>query len=161
MINYVKGDATDPGKFVDLSAQNPAIIAHCCNNKGGWGKGFVLALSKRWAEPEANYRSWAKGPNELNMGAVSFAEIPNENITVANIIGQDGYRKTYQDKTVHVKYDAIRSGLKTVFLRAAHTNASVHMPRMGCGLAGGEWTEIEKILSPWAEFGFNIYVYDF
>lgn len=25
-------------------------------------------------------------------------------------------------------------------------DASVHMPRIGCGLAGGKWNEIEKII---------------
>ncbi|MEV6001124.1 Appr-1-p processing protein, partial [Streptomyces griseomycini] len=24
------------------------VIAHVCNDIGGWGKGFVLAVSRRW-----------------------------------------------------------------------------------------------------------------
>ncbi|MFJ6385555.1 hypothetical protein ACIQI7_36810, partial [Kitasatospora sp. NPDC092039] len=49
-ITYVRGDATTPqGKGVK-------VIAHVCNDLGGWGKGFVLALSRRWPEPEAAYR---------------------------------------------------------------------------------------------------------
>ena len=39
-INYLKGDATEPTK-------KPAIICHVCNDIGGWGRGFVLALSKK------------------------------------------------------------------------------------------------------------------
>lgn len=41
-INYLKGDATNPA-----SAGNK-IIVHVCNDIGGWGKGFVMAISKRW-----------------------------------------------------------------------------------------------------------------
>ncbi|PSL41287.1 hypothetical protein CLV51_1211 [Chitinophaga niastensis] len=45
-IIYFKGDATKP-----LGSANK-IIAHICNDIGGWGKGFVTAISKRWSEPE-------------------------------------------------------------------------------------------------------------
>jgi O-acetyl-ADP-ribose deacetylase (regulator of RNase III) len=45
-INYVRGDATVP------SVKGVKVIAHVCNDSGGWGKGFVLALSRRWPEPE-------------------------------------------------------------------------------------------------------------
>ena len=39
-INYLKGDATQP------HSQGTKIIVHVCNDLGGWGKGFVLAISK-------------------------------------------------------------------------------------------------------------------
>jgi O-acetyl-ADP-ribose deacetylase (regulator of RNase III) len=45
-INYIKGDATAP------ISKGEKIICHICNDIGGWGKGFVLAISKRWKEPE-------------------------------------------------------------------------------------------------------------
>lgn len=35
-IHYVKGDATCP------MTPGTKIIAHICNDRGGWGKGFVL-----------------------------------------------------------------------------------------------------------------------
>jgi hypothetical protein len=41
-INYLKGDATNP-----LGPGKKALL-HICNTTGTWGKGFVLALSKRW-----------------------------------------------------------------------------------------------------------------
>ena len=53
-IAYRKGDATAP------VASGAKIICHVCNDIGGWGKGFVLAISKRWPEPEAHYRAWYK-----------------------------------------------------------------------------------------------------
>ena len=53
-INYLEGDATQP------IGNGPKIIVHVCNDIGGWGKGFVVAISKRWKEPEAEYRRWYK-----------------------------------------------------------------------------------------------------
>lgn len=45
MINYLKGDATNP----EISGNK--IIAHICNDVGGWGKGFVVAVSKGGKNP--------------------------------------------------------------------------------------------------------------
>ena len=47
-IQYRTGDATRP------EGDGPKIIAHICNDVGAWGKGFVLALSKRWNTPRSN-----------------------------------------------------------------------------------------------------------
>ena len=55
-INYVIGDATQPvGEW-------PKIIVHVCNDIGGWGRGFVTAISKRW--PEADGVSLINPPEE-------------------------------------------------------------------------------------------------
>ena len=48
-IHYRVGDATAP------VADGPKIIAHICNDIGAWGRGFVLAISRRWPEPEKAY----------------------------------------------------------------------------------------------------------
>ena len=40
-LRIIKGDATRP------QASGPKIIAHICNDLGGWGKGFVVAISRR------------------------------------------------------------------------------------------------------------------
>ena len=40
-INYLIDEATAPDD------EAPGVIAHVCNDSGGWGKGFVLAISRR------------------------------------------------------------------------------------------------------------------
>lgn len=35
-LRFVRGDATSP------QAAGPKVIAHVCNDRGGWGKGFEL-----------------------------------------------------------------------------------------------------------------------
>ncbi len=45
-IKYITGDATNP------EADGLRIIVHVCNDIGGWGRGFVLALSNKWEVPE-------------------------------------------------------------------------------------------------------------
>ena len=60
-IIYIKGDATSP-----ISPGNK-IITHICNDIGGWGKGFVLALSKKWKVTEEAYRQWYKSQEEFSL----------------------------------------------------------------------------------------------
>src|SRR4051812_34801638 len=57
----------------------------------GWGKGFVLALSRRWSEPEAAYRAWHRGraSNDFAPGAVQLVPVERY-VQVANMIGRRG-----------------------------------------------------------------------
>ncbi len=48
-IRYLKGDATDP------EGDGSKVIVHIGNDVGKWGKGFVLAISNRWKDPERTY----------------------------------------------------------------------------------------------------------
>src|SRR5258707_4996004 len=70
-IKFIKGDATCP------QAKGTKIVCHICNDIGGWGKGFVLAISKRWEEPEAAYRAWYadRSSNDFGLGGVQFVQV--------------------------------------------------------------------------------------
>ena len=78
-INYIIGDATQP------VGEGPKIIVHVCNDIGGWGRGFVTAISKRWAEPEQRYRAWHHGEETtpFALGEVQFVSVADE-LWVAN-----------------------------------------------------------------------------
>ena len=156
MIHYLVGDATDP------QVGGNKIIAHVCNDVGGWGRGFVLSLSKRWPEPEHRYRNG----QELTLGTVLFVSVSHGSwlfdgtTYVANMIGQHGVRHA-DDGTPPIRYDAIEACLARVrtFIEQIGS-ASVHMPRIGCGLAGGKWSVIEPIIERTLH-GVDVYVYDF
>ncbi|MBK7882996.1 MAG: macro domain-containing protein [Chitinophagaceae bacterium] len=154
-INYLKGDATSP------QASGIKIIAHICNDIGGWGKGFVLAISKRWKQPEDAYRKWHKERNENDFGLGKIQIVPVEKyIYVANMIGQQGTKTG--SNGVPIRYEAVQSCLLLLAKSARDLKASVHMPRIGCGLAGGKWELIEPLIET-TLIGSNIetYVYDF
>ena len=138
-INYQVGDATRP------TGDHPKIIVHVCNDAGGWGKGFVVAVSRRWREPEKRYRAWYRGeePQSFALGQVQFVQV-EDTIWVANLIGQHGMG--FQRGLPPIRYEAIREGLVTVATKAKELHASVHMPRIGSGLAGGRWEEVERIV---------------
>jgi len=153
-VKYIKGDATHP------VGDGNRIIVHVCNDVGGWGKGFVMALSKRWKEPENQYREWAKSGDKFELGEVQFVQV-EPTIWVANLIGQRDVKKG-KDGSPPVRYNAIRKGLVKVSTFARQINGSVHMPRIGCGLAGGTWDQIEpSITHELTGAGIETNVYDF
>jgi O-acetyl-ADP-ribose deacetylase (regulator of RNase III) len=153
-LTYVVGDATRP------AGNGPRIIVHVCNDIGGWGAGFVMAISRRWSDPEESYRRWhaENGDVPFQLGQVQFVEV-EDSLWVANMIGQHGIRRSGSDPPI--RYDAVRSGLHRVAEFAIASGASVHMPRIGCGLAGGSWDQMEPIIiQTLVEAGVEATVYD-
>jgi O-acetyl-ADP-ribose deacetylase (regulator of RNase III) len=154
-IIYIKGDATCP------QAKGVKIICHVCNDIGGWGKGFVLAISRRWEQPEAEYRAWhAAGKHGgFSLGAVQFVQV-EPYIWVANMVGQRGMKRGSSGPPI--RYEAVATCLQQVAVKAQELEASVHMPRIGCGLAGGEWSKVEPLIEEHlCGAGLAVTVYDF
>ena len=139
-LRIIRGDATAP------QAAGPKIIAHVCNDIGGWGKGFVLAVSRRWPDPERAYRQWhrERSGNDFGLGATQLVQVQGD-IWVANMIAQRGIRSGSSGPPI--RYDAVADCLTAVAEHAVRLTASVHMPRIGCGLAGGRWDRIEPLIA--------------
>lgn len=153
-INYLIGDATRPvGEGVKL-------IIHCCNDIGAWGAGFVVALSKRWELPEKCYREWCRQfptRNEIYavetgdavLGEVQFVKVEPD-IIVGNMVGQ---RNVYPMPNPRggfippIRYNAIEKCLNKVAEYAKEKDCSVHFPKFGAGLAGGDWSKIEELIN--------------
>ncbi|MGA4688488.1 MULTISPECIES: macro domain-containing protein [Micromonospora] len=153
-FRIVRGDATSP------QAKGPKIVAHVCNDLGGWGKGFVLAVSRRWPEPERDYREWHRhrAGNDFGLGAVRLVRVAPD-VWVANMVGQRGMRRGSAGPPI--RYDAVERCLATVADHAEELGASVHMPRIGCGLAGGSWQRIEPLIRrALSDRGIPVTVYD-
>ena len=136
---YGTGDATL------RMGEGPCIIAHICNDIGGWGKGFVQPLGRRYPEAEAQYRAWFRRKTDppFALGQVQFVEVAGQ-VWVANMIAQHGIGR--QGPTPPLRYEALRKCLRSARAFAQAQNAFVQMPRIGCGLAGGNWEEVSKIV---------------
>lgn len=149
-IKYVKGDATQP------QGDGLKIIAHIVNDLGAWGNGFVVAISKRWKNPEASYREWHKNKdhNDFASGSIQLVQVEPD-IYIANMIAQHGLSRYIKNGIMDdldsevppIRYDALRESLKKVCALAKKHNASVHGPRFGSGLAGGDWRLVEQIIN--------------
>lgn len=92
------------------------------------------------------------------LGDVQFTHVGN--ITIANMIAQNGYSKPGQPA---ISYAALETCLALVrsHAEAYSPTLAVHMPRIGVGLAGGKWDVIEPmIVRELCERGVEVTVYD-
>jgi O-acetyl-ADP-ribose deacetylase (regulator of RNase III) len=145
-VQYVTGDATSP------QGDGRKIIAHITNNLGGWGSGFVLPLAKKYPQAELAYRRWAdkrQHPSDnwltefppFDLGEVQYV-IVSPSVVVANMTAQDGYPSAENPHPCDL--EALDLCLTDLFEFARQKRASIHMPRIGCGLGGATWDEIEE-----------------
>ncbi len=145
-ISTLSGDATSP-----RPKKNGIIVAHIVNNKGGWGKGFVLAVDKVSPCPKAAYKAWAEAHNrDIPLGETQFVEaLPG--YFVSNMCAQDGLKGTDENPCL-VDYKALERCLRMTFHRAIRLSYHVHIPEgMGSGLAGGDKDTILKLIQKTAE----------
>lgn len=138
MITYLKGDATCP------QAKGHKIIAHVCNDIGKWGKGFVMAVSAKWPEVRDFYLKCYRLGINSSIGNVQFVQA-QPYIEIASMIAQHGIKTGSHGPPI--RYDALTKCLLLVASEAKYHKASVHMPRIGCGLAGGKWSQVEPIIN--------------
>jgi len=152
MITYLVGSALEP-------VTQPAIIAHICNDIGAWGAGFAKALGKQYPLACSSYRKWHRGDQggySFGLGLVQFAWISRA-ICVANMVAQHGLRS--HENPMPIRYESLTHCLTAVADHAASNSCSVHMPRIGCGLAGGSWDRVEPIIEATLK-DVSVYVYD-
>lgn len=151
-LKYISGDALIP------ESGGHRLIIHCCNSIGAWGRGFVLALSKRWKKPEEEYRKWHRSQANFKLGEIQVVDVQSDT-AVINMIAQVGIYK--KDDQIPLRYEALETCLDKVGELALQTGSSIHAPRFGAGLAGGNWGEIEPIIvSKLIKRGINVTIYD-
>jgi len=143
------GDATDIPEHM-----RPSFIAHVCNDVGAWGAGFVVAISKKWKDPERQYRQLARNHTHESSTGYNAVSIPlginqyvnvEPGLTVVNMIAQRGIDNNPQVRTL--SYDHLDTCLRYLYDTAkAHNVSYVNMPRIGAGLAGGSWPVIKALI---------------
>jgi O-acetyl-ADP-ribose deacetylase (regulator of RNase III) len=173
-IRYIIGDATRP----EGDPATTRIIAHACNDVGAFGAGFARA--ERWPFVKQAYQEWGTQKTSGNpsdnrsvpfgLGRIQVVHVPNsDGLFVANMVAQRGLRSSKYP--CPLDYDALRSCLGKLAghiklvssLRSARHkfHASVHMPRIGCGMAGGSWDRVEPlVVEELCDEGISVTVYD-
>lgn len=152
-IHYVKGDATKP------RSQTHRIVVQVVNDKAAlWGGGFALVVRKKWPEVQRNFRDWATGgEGRLQLGSAHLSSV-DDLTDVFSMICQHGYKATSKPS---IRYSALRNCLEKLAVIARERNATVHMPRIGCGQARGNWEIVSEMISYFlCEQGIRVTVYD-
>lgn len=123
------------GNLLDIKE---GIIAHGCNTQGVMGSGVARAVKAKY--PDAYY-SYLDHLNEgYSLGTVDFVQVTSD-LIVANCITQSHYG-TNKD-IVYVKYNALRICLDRLVTKPQQ----LHIPKIGAGLANGDWNVISGIIN--------------
>lgn len=137
-VRYLKGNALEPRDA------DPKIITHVVSDSTpNWGgRGFAIQLRKKWPSTQEDFRAWAANKAKLHLGDVHFSNV-DAGLSVASLVCQKGYGESSGPR---IRYAALETALRVVAEKAVQTGASIHMPRMGCGQAGGSWFIVEELI---------------
>jgi len=117
------------------------VIVHGCNCQCQMGKGIALSIKQRFPEAYIADRATSKG-DPAKLGTVSIAEIKRESRTFHIVNGYTQFH--WRGTGVKADYAAIRKVMQAV--KAAFAGKRIGYPKIGAGLAGGDWETIVSII---------------
>jgi len=142
MLTEVKGDLLEtPCKY----------IAHGVNCQGVMGSGVARALYEKWPIVRESYYEWFKHstppPTEHGpfskpsnyLGITDYVDCGDK--TVINCFIQEHY---IPRGPCHLDYTALRHCFDSI---VASKIKEVAIPKIGCGLAGGDWENVKDIIN--------------
>lgn len=136
MIKIVEGSILD-------ASEN--IIGHQVNCQGVMGAGLAKQIRNKYPEVLHNYSelvSNSKNKSDL-LGRMQLVTC-GENKWVANIFGQYSYGRGNVNYTSYIALEDAMIHLREFAIKH---NLTVALPfGIGCGLAGGNWDTVEKII---------------
>ncbi|RVD60709.1 phosphatase [Mesorhizobium sp. M2D.F.Ca.ET.185.01.1.1] len=116
-------------------------IVHGCNCQCVMGKGIALSIKQRFPAAYVADLATAKG-DRSKLGTITLAEIERGGRSFHVVNGYTQFH--WQGQGAKADYQAIRNVMKAV--RARFSGQRIGYPRIGAGLAGGDWTIIASII---------------
>lgn len=114
-------------------------IAHGCNCFCTMGGGIALQIKKNF--PKAYRADLKTEKGDLSkLGTFTSAYVEKYDLDVINLYTQ--YR--YGGKGTYVNYYAVEDCMRNI--NARYKGCKIGFPKIGCGLAGGDWKIIRKIM---------------
>ena len=141
MVNYIDGD------LIKLAKQgNFDVIAHGCNCKSTMGAGIAPQMAKAFGCD----KFWMErlGITITKLGNIDYQHviIGEKELTVVNAYTQYNYGRNHSDgDAIPFSYEAFTLCMKKMnnIFKGKH----IGLPKIGAGLAGGDWSLIEKIIN--------------
>lgn len=153
LLKFVKGNACHPW------GGSHKLLLQVNNDIGAYGAGFSGALAKKWPKVELEYRKWFRSQNKFVGGEIQIVEVQSD-VSVINMIAQEGVRASETDPPA-LRLEWLSNCLEKAAKVAMDRGSTIHAPRIGCGLAGGKWEEVEPLLkSAFINKGINVTIYD-
>ena len=142
----IKGNLLDAFDRGDVG-----IIAHQCNCFCNMGSGIAPQITKRYPAARLADNATTKGDSD-KLGtftrAIISRNVNGETIDdgiVYNLYGQYGYG----GNGVNTKYDRLEQAMQKMQqqLKDECDEGIIGLPLIGCGLGGGDWEVVSKIIN--------------
>ncbi len=124
--------------YGDITATKARYICHCVNAQGVMRSGVAKAIRAKFPKAYDVYRDKFEREG-LVLGSVIGADCGSH--TILNLVGQQYYGREFG--RIYVSYRALRKGISLI---NANITEPVAFPMIGCGLAGGDWQIVSKII---------------
>lgn len=118
------------------------VVVHGCNCHCTMGKGIALSIKNQFPEAYAADRATAKG-DPTKLGTISFAEVIRSGVSF--VIVNAYTQLDWSGAGVKADYDAIAKAMREV--KARFSGKRIGYPKIGAGLAGGDWECISTIIA--------------
>ena len=133
------------------------VIAHGVNCQNKMGSGVAKALYSKWPDVKAKYHRYCEYFSKSNVKPDKllgkYVEVKiDSGPTVVNCFTQLYYG---YDGRKYVSYDAIYD----CFRNLSMDYAEIAIPKIGCGLAGGDWEIVRAIINSATGEHCKVYVY--
>jgi O-acetyl-ADP-ribose deacetylase (regulator of RNase III) len=138
-ITYLHGNAADP------QGSDEKVITHIVNDKTAiWGgQGFAPQLRERYPGLQESFREWAEMEG-LALGRIHLHQVDSR-VWVCTMVAQHGYGSRVAK--IPLRYGALEECLHSLRTHLMSRAASIHMPKIGAGQAGGNWNVIAEMIA--------------
>lgn len=117
------------------------VIVHGCNCMCAMGAGIAKVIKSTFPEAYAADCATTKGDRD-KLGTISYAEVQRDGHTIVVVNAYTQYH--WRGKKPRADNDAIRQAMRTV--ARTYSGQRIGYPRIGAGLAGGDWGTISAII---------------
>ena len=140
MIKEINGDLIKLAKNGSFD-----VIAHGCNCFHTMGAGIARQIKENFPEAYKADLKTVKGSNE-KLGDFSWVKVQgnwDKSFYILNVYTQFGYG----NNETHIRYDAVEDVFWKINRIFGNFDYRFGFPKIGAGLAGGDWNKIKKIIN--------------
>lgn len=124
----------------DIFKDEANILVHGVNCRGVFNAGFASEVAKHYPKAKEAYLEAYKN-RDVHLGGYIAVKVGYK--IIINAVTQDHYGNPKNGP--YINYDAFRNAIRAVLKN--FPNDTITMPKIGAGLAGGNWKILQQILS--------------
>lgn len=133
MIKTVNGDLLDAKE---------TYLVHQVNCVGAMGRGLALAIRTKYPDVFRRYEQYCAEHRARDLLGKVLLIPTHDGKVICNVFGQNGYGTARQQ----TDYAALSKALTNLAKIVPHNEPIAFPYGMGCGLGGGSWSIVEKMI---------------